>query len=105
MRHLCPETTHVSISERTRKALAVKRLQDVQLERPSALSVEIVSRIVPERTAGQSLRAIADWLARYGVATAQGGQSWYASTVSEILANQQPAQLDAGKEINDDAER
>ena len=74
------------ISERTREALAVKRAQGVRLGRPSTLPSEIVARIVAERDAGSSLRAIADGLTRDGVATAQGGRAWYASTVRKVLA-------------------
>ncbi|BBZ08785.1 resolvase [Mycolicibacterium doricum] len=77
------------ISERTREALAVKRAQGVRLGRPSALPAEIVSRIVTERVEGASLRGIADGLTRDGIATAQGGKAWYASTVSKVLARQQ----------------
>jgi DNA invertase Pin-like site-specific DNA recombinase len=81
------------ISERTREALAVKRAQGVRLGRPSALPDAIVSRIVAERAAGTSLRVIADGLTRDGTATAQGGKSWHASTVSKVLASQQAEKL------------
>ena len=77
------------ISERTREALAVKRAQGVRLGRPSTLSLEVVTRIVVEREAGSSLRAIADRLTVDGMPTAQGGQAWYASTVRKVLASQQ----------------
>jgi DNA invertase Pin-like site-specific DNA recombinase len=77
------------ISERTREALAVKRSQGVRLGRPSALPVEIVARIVTERESGSSLRVIADGLNRDGIATAQGGRAWHASTVRKVLASQQ----------------
>ena len=77
------------ISERTREALAVKRAHGVRLGRPSTLPREIVERIVAERDAGSSLRAIAGGLTRDGVPTAQGGQAWHASTVRKVLASQQ----------------
>ena len=83
------------ISERTREALAVKRAQGVRLGRPSSISDEIVERIVTERAQGQSLRNIADGLTRDGIATAQGGRSWYASTVNKILTSQRAALLDS----------
>lgn len=86
------------ISERTREALAVKRSQGVRLGRPSALPSEIVSRIVSERAAGASLRVIAEGLTRDGIATAQGGKAWHASTVSKILAGQQAA-ADQGETV------
>lgn len=76
------------ISERTREALAVKKAQGVRLGRPSTLPTAIVERIVRKRAAGVSLRKIADGLTRDGVATAQGGQSWHASTVAKVLAGQ-----------------
>ncbi len=76
------------ISERTREALAVKKAQGVRLGRPSSLPREIVERIVAERIAGASLRVIAEGLTRDGVATAQGGKSWHASTVRKVLAGQ-----------------
>lgn len=74
------------ISERTREALAVKRAQGVRLGRPSNLMPDTVARIVAERDAGLSLRAIAAGLMRDGVATGQGGNAWHASTVRKILA-------------------
>lgn len=79
------------ISERTREALAVKRVQGVRLGRPSALSLEVVTRIVAEREAGSSLRAIGDSLTADGIPTAQGGRAWHASTVRKVLAGQQTA--------------
>lgn len=77
------------ISERTREALGVKRAQGVRLGRPSTLPLEIVVRIVAERSAGSSLRGIANDLTRDGIPTAQGGQAWHASTVRKVLASQQ----------------
>jgi DNA invertase Pin-like site-specific DNA recombinase len=77
------------ISERTREALAVKRAQGVRLGRPSTLPAKIGGRIVSERDAGSSLRAIANGLNHDGIPTAQGGQSWHASTVRKVLISQQ----------------
>ena len=76
------------ISERTREALAVKRGQRVRLGRPSNLTRETVASRVTERDAGSSLRAIADGLTRDGIATAQGGLAWHASTVRKVLGSQ-----------------
>lgn len=81
------------ISERTREALAVKRAQGVRLGRPPELPAEIVARIVAERGLGLSLRVIAERLTRDGVATAQGGRAWYASTVRKILGGQKASAL------------
>jgi DNA invertase Pin-like site-specific DNA recombinase len=81
------------IAERTREALAIKRAQGVRLGRPSALAPETVARIIAERQAGTSLRAIADGLARDGIPTAQGGQAWHASTVRAVLRGQQAKEI------------
>jgi hypothetical protein len=85
----CAPIERDRISERTREALAIKRAQGVRLGRPSTLPPAIVTRILAEREAGASLRAIADGLTRDGIATAQGGRAWYASTVRKVLASQQ----------------
>ncbi|CAN5672359.1 recombinase family protein [soil metagenome] len=84
------------ISERTREALAVKRSQGVRLGRPSLLPTETVARIMAEHEAGASLRIIADGLTRDGIATAQGGQRWHASTVRKVLGGQQADKLRGG---------
>jgi len=73
------------IGQRTRDALAAKRAAGVQLGRPRSLPAEVVERVVREREGGRSLRAIAQGLDADGVATAQGGKSWYASTVRSVL--------------------
>lgn len=75
------------IGQRTKDALAVKRSQGVRLGRPRLLDHGIVDRVVRERAAGASLRAIADGLNAEGVPTAQGGARWYASTVSAVLSS------------------
>jgi DNA invertase Pin-like site-specific DNA recombinase len=73
------------ISERTKAALAVKRSQGVILGRRQSLPDDVVSRVVTERSAGRSLRAIADGLVADGVPTGQGGRSWYPSSVAAVL--------------------
>lgn len=76
------------IGARTRDALAQRRREGVRLGRPSTLSASVVARIVREREAGQSLRAIAEALNSEGVPTAHGGAAWHASTVSKVLRGQ-----------------
>src|SRR3954469_521127 len=73
------------IGQRTREALAVKKAQGVRLGRPPALPEVVMSRITSERATGRSLRAIAEGLNADGVATAQGGRAWHASTVRAVL--------------------
>ncbi len=75
------------IGQRTREALAIKRAEGVRLGRPRVLAAEVVARVVREREAGRSLRAIAAALDAEGVPTAQGGVRWYASTVRAVLAS------------------
>lgn len=76
------------ISQRTKDGLAAKRAQGVRLGRPSTLSSDVVERIVADRAAGASLRAIADTLNTNGVAPGQGGRKWYAATVRAVLQSQ-----------------
>ncbi len=76
------------IGQRTRDALAVKRSQDVRLGRPRTLPEDVRARIVAERAAGRSLRAIASGLDVDGVATAQGGSRWHASAVRAVLESE-----------------
>ncbi len=73
------------IGQPTRDALAIKRDQGVRLGRPRTLSEDVRARIVAERAAGRSLRAIAADLDVDGVPTAQGGARWYPSTVRAVL--------------------
>ena len=75
------------IGQRTREALAVKRSEGVRLGRPRSLPLVVAARVVREREAGRSLRAIANDLNTEGVPTAQGGAQWHASTVRAVLAS------------------
>jgi DNA invertase Pin-like site-specific DNA recombinase len=77
------------IGQRTREALAVKRREGVRLGRPRSLSPQVAARVVREREAGRSLRAIAAVLNVEGVPTAQGGARWHASTVRAVLASRE----------------
>ena len=69
------------IGQRTRDALAQKKLDGVVLGRPRTMNTEVRKRIQRERDAGRSYAAIADALTDEGVPTAQAGARWYASTV------------------------
>ena len=80
------------IGQRTKEALAQKRKSGVILGRPRSMPEDIRARIVAERAAGRSLQAIADALNSDGVATAQGGSRWYASTVAGVVrSSSEPA--------------
>lgn len=81
------------IGARTRDALAQRRREGVRLGRPSSVPAEVVARIVSERAAGASLRAIASGLTADGIPTAHGGAAWHASTVSAVLAGQDAAAM------------
>jgi DNA invertase Pin-like site-specific DNA recombinase len=73
------------ISERTKAGLAEAARRGVRLGRPRSLPDTVVERIVNERKNGATLQAIADGLTKDGVAGAQGGRRWYASTVRSVL--------------------
>lgn len=73
------------IGQRTKDALAAKKAAGVRLGRPRQLPTEVVERIVRSKAAGGSLAGIARELTADGVATAQGGVRWYASTVAAVL--------------------
>jgi len=73
------------IGQRTKDALAAKKASGARLGRPRQLPTEVMSRIVRAKAEGGSLAGIARELTSEGVATAQGGQRWYASTVAAVL--------------------
>ena len=58
---------------RTRAALAVRRRDGVLLGRPPSVAAGVRARIVAERAAGGTFRAIAGRLDRDGIPTARGG--------------------------------
>lgn len=73
------------IGLRTREALAVKKLQGVQLGRPSVLPAQVVELIGEHRRSGLSYARIAQQLNDQGVPTAHGGKQWHASTVLKVM--------------------
>jgi DNA invertase Pin-like site-specific DNA recombinase len=75
------------ISQRTREGLQAARANGQQLGRPagSRAAPDVERRIVREREAGASLRAIAGGLNADGVPTALGGREWYPATVGGVV--------------------
>jgi DNA invertase Pin-like site-specific DNA recombinase len=73
------------ISERTRQALAQKRAEGVRLGAPPEIDAGVATRIRAERSAGKTLREIAESLNEEGIPTARGGR-WHASTMQRVLA-------------------
>jgi len=72
------------ISERTKRALAVKQAEGVQLGRPRSVPDAVRQRIVLMRALGMTFRAIADTFNEEGVPRGQNGARWHASTVSYL---------------------
>jgi DNA invertase Pin-like site-specific DNA recombinase len=75
------------ISQRTRDALAAKKANGVHVGRTSQIPDTVRARLIRERASGRSLRAIAKALNDDGIATGQGGGTWYASSVRAVLAS------------------
>jgi DNA invertase Pin-like site-specific DNA recombinase len=73
------------ISERTKQALAQKRASGVRLGAAPEIDPSIARRIRKERSAGRSLREIAERLNAEAIPTARGGR-WHASTLQRVLA-------------------
>lgn len=74
------------IGERTRAALAQKRLEGVRLGRPREVSDNAVKAIVCMRGEGMSTPKIAAKLNAESVPTARGNK-WFPSTVARVLAS------------------
>ena len=73
------------VSERTKRALAVKQAEGVQLGRPRSIPDEVRSRIVALRSDGLAYRAIADVLNADDVPRGQQGSQWWPSTIQHVL--------------------
>jgi DNA invertase Pin-like site-specific DNA recombinase len=80
-----------AIGERTRAALAIRRRVGVRLGRPPLIDREIRARVVAERAAGRTFRAIAAGLTADGVPTVRGGARWHPETVRKIVRRAQTA--------------
>jgi len=78
------ELERAMIGQRTREALRAAQARGTLVGRPRTVPDDVVTRIASERASGASLRAIADGLNASGIATAHGGQRWYASTVRAV---------------------
>jgi DNA invertase Pin-like site-specific DNA recombinase len=72
------------IGSRTRDALRVKRAQGLRLGRRPSVRDDVRERIVAARTAGRTLRSIADELTAERVPTGQGARRWWPETVRAI---------------------
>lgn len=68
-------------SVRTRQALIAAKARGTKLGKTSALPPEVVARIVSQRAAGQTWRAIGEGLQVDGIATGQGAASWQPTSV------------------------
>lgn len=73
------------ISERTKTALAEKKAEGVELDRPKRVAPEFAERIIREREAGLTLGAIAENLNAEGVPTA-AGDTWWPATVRHVAS-------------------
>lgn len=96
------------ISERTREVLASKKALGTlkgPLGRPAKLPGSVVARIVAERNAGRSFRAIASGLNADSIPTAHKGKVWYASVVAKVLAGQQAKKLCNREQVSYSPER
>lgn len=79
------------IGESTRLALAEKRRRGERLGRPRLTPDSIVRRVVRQREAGRTWKAIADGLNRDRVPTVRGGRCWRVSSVQRVWQSAQYA--------------
>jgi DNA invertase Pin-like site-specific DNA recombinase len=75
------------ISERTKAALAAKKLKGERIGRPRAVTPTVVRRIVQARSTGMSYDAIAQTLTEAGILSPLGRPTWQSSTVRRIYTS------------------
>lgn len=75
------------ISERTKSALAAKKLRGEHIGRPRVASPSVVRRIVKDRNAGKTYDAIASALSADSVLSPLGKPTWQPSTVRRIYTS------------------
>jgi DNA invertase Pin-like site-specific DNA recombinase len=73
------------ISDRTKRALAVKQAEGVRLGRPRSIPDEVRFQIASMRCSGLSYRAIAAALNADDVPRGQRGIKWWPSTIQNVL--------------------
>jgi DNA invertase Pin-like site-specific DNA recombinase len=73
------------VSERTKRALAVKRAEGVQLGRPRSIPADVRRLIAELRSDGLSYQRIADALNADDVPRGQNGSQWWPSTIQHVL--------------------
>lgn len=73
------------ISDRTRRALAVKRAEGVVLGRPRSIPSNVRNLIIEMRGDGLSYQRIADALNADDVPRGQNGTRWWPSTIQHVL--------------------
>ena len=73
------------VSDRTKRALAVKRAEGVQLGRPRSIPDDVRSIIELMRSDGMTYRAIAEELNADDVPRGQNGIRWWPSTIQHVL--------------------
>lgn len=86
-------TSLIPVDELERLAVERRRPAQLRLEparrgRKPAVPPEIAKRIQDERSAGRSLRQVAEGLNAAGIPTAHGGRQWWPSTVRGTLARE-----------------
>lgn len=82
------------IRARTTDALAEAKARGTVLGRPRLIDPALVERISGMRDRGQGARSIARCLETEGVPAPGGGERWYPSTVSRVLASRDRADVE-----------